>query len=133
MSIPEKVVAAVVTEASVKMADPKYAQTLVGTWVQTQPDAAKYMSASARDLGGAEGVVNAVFHCALIAQCFLRHHGRSVRRMSFSELDAASQGDRDARLKKAQPAISDYISANVEEAEMKRAVTLMALAMDYVF
>ena len=49
MSIPEKVVAAVVTEASVKMSDPKYAQTLVGTWVQSQPDAAKYMSASARE------------------------------------------------------------------------------------
>jgi hypothetical protein len=133
MSIPEKVVAAVVTEASVKMSDPKYAQTLVGTWVQTQPDAAKYMSASARDLGGAEGVVNAVFHCALIAQCFLRHHGRSVRRMSFAELDAAAQGDREARLKKAQPAVFDYISVNVEDAEMKKTVLLMALAMDYVF
>jgi hypothetical protein len=132
MAIPEKVVASVVAEAGKKMSDPKYAQTLVGSWVQSQPEAAKYMSASAKELGGAAAVVNAVFHCALIAQCFLRHHGRSVRRMSFAELDAASNGDRDARLRQHQPAIADYVAANVEEPMMRRTVTLMALAMDYV-
>jgi hypothetical protein len=133
MAIPEKVVAQVVQEAGGKMADPRYAQTLVGSWVQSQPDAARYMSASAKELGGAEGVVNTVFHCALIAQCFLRHHGRSVRAMRFAELDAVSGGDRDARLRKLQPAIADYVEANVEGADMKRTVSLMALAMDYVF
>jgi hypothetical protein len=133
MAIPEKVVAQVVEEASRKMSDPKYAQTLVGSWVQAQPDAARYMSASAKELGGPEGVVNTVFHCALIAQCFLRHHGRSVRAMRFVELDFVSGGDRDANLKKRQPAIADYVAANIESAEMRRTVTLMALAMDYVF
>jgi hypothetical protein len=133
MAIPEKVVAQVVQEAGVKMADPKYAQTMVGSWVQAQPDAARYVSASAKELGGAEGVVNTVFHCALIAQCFLRHHGRSVRSMRFAELDAVSGGDRDARLRKLQPALADYVEANVEGADMKRTVSLMALAMDYVF
>jgi hypothetical protein len=133
MPIPEKVVAAVVQEAGLKMADPKYAQTLVGSWVQSQPDAARYMSASARELGGPEGVVNAVFHCALIAQCFLRHHGRSVRTMRFNELDAVATSDRDEILRKVQPAIADYIQANVEHPDMRRTVTLMALAMDYVF
>ena len=53
--------------------------------------------------------------------------------MTFAELDKASEGDREARLKKSQPAIYDYISANVESDEMKRTVLLMALAMDYVF
>jgi hypothetical protein len=133
MPIPEKVVAEVVKEAGAKMADPRYAQTLVGTWVQSQPDAARYMSASARELGGAEGVVNAVFHCALIGQCFLRHHGRSVRAMRFAELDAVADGDRDAKLRKLQPALADYVEANVEGPDMKRTVSLMALAMDYVF
>lgn len=133
MAIPEKVVAQVVQEAGAKMADPKYAQTMVGSWVQSQPDAARYVSASAKELGGAEGVVNTVFHCALIAQCFLRHHGRSVRSMRFAELDAVSGGDRDARLRKLQPALADYVEANVEGADMKRTVSLMALAMDYVF
>ena len=133
MAIPEKVVAQVVQEAGMKMSDPRYTQTLVGSWVQGQPDAARYMSASAKELGGAEAVVNTVFHCALIAQCFLRHHGRSVRAMRFAELDAVSGGDRDARLRKLQPAIADYIEANVESADMRRTVSLMALAMDYVF
>jgi hypothetical protein len=133
MPIPEKIVAQVVQEASLKMSDPKYAQMLVGSWVQAQPDAARYMSASAKELGGPEGVVNAVFHCALIAQCFLRHHGRSVRAMRFAELDFVSSGDRDANLRKRQPAIADYISANVDHPDMRRTVTLMALAMDYVF
>lgn len=133
MAIPEKVVAAVVAEASQKMADPKYAQVLVGTWVQSQPDCARYMSASARELGGPEGVVNTVFHCALIAQCFLKHHGRSVRKMTFAELDAVASGDRDANLRKRQPALADYVEANVEHADMRRTVALMALAMDYVF
>jgi hypothetical protein len=133
MAIPEKVVAQMVQEAGAKMADPRYAQTMVGSWVQAQPDAARYISASAKELGGAEGVVNTVFHCALIAQCFLRHHGRSVRSMRFAELDAVSGGDRDARLRKLQPALADYVEANVEGADMKRTVSLMALAMDYVF
>jgi hypothetical protein len=133
MAIPEKVVAAVVKEAGLKMSDPKYAQTLVGSWVQSQPDCARYMSASAKELGGPEGVVNAVFHCALIAQFFLRHHGRSVRTMRFAELDAVATSDRDEILRRVQPAIADYIQANVESADMRRTVTLMALAMDYVF
>jgi len=133
MAIPEKVVADVVKEAGLKMSDPRYAQTLVGSWVQSQPDAARYMSASAKELGGPEGVVNTVFHCALIAQCYLRHHGRSVRSMLFRELDAAATGDREATLRKKQPAIADYVEANVENAEMKRTVILMALGMDLVF
>jgi hypothetical protein len=132
MPIPEKVVAAVVAEASTKMSDPKYAQMLVGTWVQTQPDAARYVSASAKELGGAQGVVNTVFHCALIATCYLRHFGRSVRTMRFHELDAAASGDRDANLRRKQPAIADYVQANVELEEMRRTVVLMALAMDLV-
>jgi short-subunit dehydrogenase len=90
MPIPEKVVAEVVKEAGIKMKDPKYASTLVGSWVQSQPNAVKYVSSYARELGGAEGVVNLVFHAALIGTCFLRHHGRSVRAMTFAELDAVA-------------------------------------------
>jgi hypothetical protein len=133
MAIPEKIVAQVVKEAGSKMSDPRYAQTMVGSWVQSQPDAARYISASAKELGGAEGVVNTVFHCALIAQCYRQHHGRSVRSMLFRELDAAAQGDRDAQLRRKQPAIADYIEANVESEDMKRTVILMALGMDLVF
>jgi hypothetical protein len=130
--IPEKVVAQMVEEASVKMADPLYAQTMVGNWVQAQPIATKYMTAHVKELGGAEQVVNMVFHAQLIASCFLRHTGRSVRKMTFAELDHVSDGDRDASLRRQQPALADYLHANVESDEMRRILTLVALAMDYV-
>jgi hypothetical protein len=130
--IPEKVVAEMVKEASVKMNDPLYAQTMVGNWVQAQPIATKYMTAHVRELGGAEAVVNMVFHAQLLASCFLRHIGRSVPKMTFAQLDQVSEGDRDADLKKRQPALFDYLAANVEKDEMRRVLTLIALAMDYV-
>ena len=132
MPIQEKTVAEVVKEASIKMADPKYAQMMVGSWVQQQPAAAKYVSAHARELGGAEGVVNLVFHAALIAECHKRHGGRSVRAMSFADLDSVASGDRDVELKKRQPAVFDYVQANVDHAEMRTVLTLLALAMDRV-
>ncbi len=130
--IPEKVVAEMVQEASVKMADPLYAQTMVGNWVQAQPIATKYMTAHVKELGGPEAVVSMVFHAQLLASCFLRHMGRSVRKMSFAELDAVSGGDRDEDLRRRQPALADYLAANVESAEMRRILTLVALGMDYV-
>ena len=132
MRIPEKVVAEVVKEASVKMADPKYAQMLVGSWVQAQPNATKYMTAHAQELGGAEAIVNAVFHAALLATCFLRHGGRSVRKMTFQDLDSVAHLDRDLDLKKRQPALHDYLVANVEHVDMRRMLMLIALGMDYV-
>jgi len=130
--IPEKVVAEMVKEASVKMNDPTYAQTMVGNWVQSQPAATKYMTAHVKELGGAEAVVNMVFHAQLLASCFLRHIGRSVPKMTFAELDAVADGDRDVELKRRQPAIFDYLQANVEDAPMRRILTLIALGMDYV-
>jgi dihydroxyacid dehydratase/phosphogluconate dehydratase len=131
--IPEKVVAELVQEASVKMSDGSYVQTQVGTFVQTQPAAAKYLTAHVKELGGAEAVVNAVFHASLLSACFLRHSGRSVRRMTFEELDAVSGQDRDGRLRRVQPALADYIEANVEQAEMRKVLVLIVLGMDYVF
>jgi hypothetical protein len=131
--IPEKVVAEMVKEASIKMADPSYAQTMVGSWVQAQPAATKYMTAHVKELGGPEAVVSMVFHAQLLAACFLRHTGRSVRKMTFAELDAVADGDRDELLKKRQPALFDYLQANVEHPEMRKVLTLISLGMDYVF
>jgi hypothetical protein len=131
--IPEKVVAELVKEASIKMKDPRYAQTLVGGWVQSQPAATRYMTSYAKEVGGAEGVVSMTFHAALLASTFLRHTGRSVRQMSYADLDAQSDGDRDAKLKQRQPALADYIAANVEHAEMRKVLVLISLAMDHVF
>jgi hypothetical protein len=130
--VPEKVVAEVVREASIKMSDARYAQTMVGSWVQTQPAITKYVSAHVKELGGAEGVVNVAFHAQLIATCIQRHTGRSVRKVSFEELDVASNLDRVDDLKKRQPAIFDYLEANVENPEMRSLLALVALALDFV-
>ena len=132
MKIQEKVVAEVVKEASIKMSDPRYAQTLVGSWVQQQPNTTQYMSAHARELGGAEGVVGAAFHCGLMATCFQRQGGRSLRKLTFEDLDGVSSWDREAELKRRQPAIFDYLVANVEHVEMRRMLMLIGLGMDLV-
>lgn len=132
MRIPEKVVAEVVKEASVKMSDPRYAQTLVGSWVQQQPNTTQYMSAHAKELGGAEGVVNVAFHASLMAQCFQRQGGRSLRKLTFDDLDSVAALEREDELKKRQPAIFDYLVANVEQLEMRRLLMLIALGMDFI-
>jgi hypothetical protein len=129
--IPEQTVAAVVAEAGSRMRDARYAQSIVGAWVQAQPDAARYLSASAQELGGAAAVVNVAFHCALIADCYRRHSGRALRAIKFVELDRVTRSDRGAALRKLQPALADYLDANVE-GPLRQAVELMALAMDYV-
>lgn len=130
MRIPTKVVEDLVSEASLKMSDPNYSAVLVGGFVQTQPQAAQYISASADELGGAEMVVNAIFHTALLAECFKRANNRTIAEMSFEVLDKVSDGDRKANLKHKQPAILEYIETNIEDPAMAKVVMLFALAMD---
>ena len=132
MRITEATVVEVVKEASGKMADPNYSAVMVGGFVQTQGPAAQYISAHASDLGGPEGVVNTIFHAALIALCFQRANRRTVRAIRFDELDHVASGDREAVLREQQPAVLDYIEANVELAAMKQVLVLLALAMELV-
>jgi hypothetical protein len=129
--IPVKTIGEVVAEASKKMSDPNYSAVLVGSFVQSQRDAAQYVSAHAGEIGGAEGVVNTIFHASLIAQCFQRGYGRSVRSLTFADLDHAAEGDRDAALKTKQPHVLEYITANIENASVKGVLILLALAMEW--
>ena len=130
MRIPTKIVEDMVAEASAKMSDPNYSAVLVGGFVQTQGPAAQYISASADELGGAEEVVNTIFHTALIGECFKRANNRTVGEMTYEILDKVSDGDRAETLKKKQPAIHEYITTNVEHPGMAKTVMLFALAMD---
>jgi len=130
MRIPTKIVEEIVAEASAKMSDPNYSAVLVGGFVQSQASAAQYISASADELGGAEQVVNTIFHTALMAECFKRANNRSVGEMSFEILDRVSGGDRKAVLTKKQPAVLQYIEANIENEAMGKTVMLFVLAMD---
>ena len=129
--IAEKLVETVVAEASAKMADPSYAAALVDSWVRNQPAASHYVTAHVDELGGSEGVVQTVFHAALIDTCFRRAKGRSVPTLSFADLDHVAAFDRDAELRSRQPALADYLLVNVENLSMRGVLVLLALGMDH--
>ncbi|HTM21850.1 MAG TPA: hypothetical protein VL172_15120 [Kofleriaceae bacterium] len=131
MKIPEKTVADVVAEASKKMSEPNYSAVMVSGFVQTQRATAQYLTAHARELGGSEGVVHAVFHSALLALCYQRAHNRTVRALTFEDLDRGASGDPEARLRTSQPHLLDYIVTNVELPAMREILITLALAMDW--
>jgi hypothetical protein len=129
MKLTKDQVAAVVTEASQKMSDPSYSAVLVGGFVQSQTPVAQFISAHTQELGGAEAIVNVIFHCALVAQCFQRNGGR-VRTLSYADLDAAARGEPLARLASAQLPLHEFIAANVEHVEAQKLIAMIALALD---
>jgi len=129
MKLTKEQVAAVVTEASKKMSDPNYSAVLVGGFVQSQGHVAQFISAHDRELGGAEAIVNVIFHCALVAQAFQRAGGR-IRTLTYEDLDAAAHGNALARLEKTQLPLHEFIQANIENAEAKKLVAMIALAID---
>lgn len=129
MKLTKDQVAAVVTEASQKMSDPNYTAVLVGGFVQHQTPVAQFISAHERELGGAEAIVNVIFHCALVSQCFQRSGGK-VRTLSYEDLDAASRGEPLARLAAAQLPLHEFIQANIENVEAQNLVAMIALALD---
>lgn len=131
MKIPEATMVEVVTEASTKMADPNYSAVMVGGFVQTQKVAAQFISAHEGELGGAEAVVNTIFHTALIALAFQRANNRTVPTMSFEDLDHVHDRDPDTRLSRVQPAVHAYITMNVEHEQMRKLLMHMSLAMDW--
>ncbi|HET9627460.1 MAG TPA: hypothetical protein VFP84_39155 [Kofleriaceae bacterium] len=128
MKLSKDQVATVVTEASQKMSDPNYSATLVGDFVQKQPPVVQFISAHERELGSAEAIVNVVFHCALIAQCFSRNGGR-IRTLTYADLDDAARGEPLIRLEEVQLPLHEFIKANLEHEEAQKLVAMIALAI----
>ncbi|TMQ05611.1 MAG: hypothetical protein E6J90_38185 [Deltaproteobacteria bacterium] len=128
MKLTKEQVAAVVSEADQKMSDPNYSAIMVGGFVQQQTPVAQFISAHDRELGGAETIVNVLFHCALVAQCFQRNGGR-VRTLTYEDLDAAARGEPLARLATAQLPLHEFIKANIEKEEAQKLVAMIALAI----
>jgi hypothetical protein len=129
MRLTKEQVASVVTEASTKMGDPNYSAVMVGGFVQSQTPVAQFISAHERELGGAEAIVNVIFHCALVAQCFQRAGGR-IRSLTYEDLDSAANGEPLIRLEKAQLPLHEFIKANIENEEAQKLVAMIALAID---
>lgn len=131
--IDDKTVQDVVAEASAKMSDPNYSAVAVGGFVQSQSPAAQFVTAHESELGSAEAIVGVIFHASILAQCFARANGRAIRTMSYEDLDtAASAGKPLELLAKRQPALSDFIVSNVENADAQKLLALLALAMDHI-
>ena len=129
MKLTKDQVASVVQEASTKMSDPNYASVLVGGFVQSQTPVAQFISAHERELGGAEAIVNVIFHCALVAQAFQRAGGR-IRTLSYEDLDSAARGDPMKNLEEAQLPLHEFIAANVENKQAQELIAMIALAID---
>ena len=130
MRVKKEVVLAVVTEASTKMSDPNYSAVLVGGFVEQQRAAVQYITAAQHELGGAEAVVSCIFHAGLLALCYQRAANRSVRGLTFRDLDNVAGDDVGDRLEAIQSALREYIDSNVELPAMRRILYLIALAMD---
>jgi hypothetical protein len=129
MKLTKDQVASVVTEASTKMGDPNYSAVLVGGFVQSQTPVAQFISAHERELGGAEAIINVIFHCALVAQCYQRAGGK-IRTISYEDLDAAARGNPIENLEEKQLPLHEFIKANVENAEAQNLIAMIALAID---
>jgi len=129
MKLTQEQVAAVVTEASKKMSDPNYSAVLVGGFVQSQPQVSQFISAHDRELGGAEAIVNVIFHCALVAQCYSRNGGR-MKTLSYEDLDSAARGNALANLEKKQLPLAEFIVSNIENVDAQKLVAMIALAID---
>ncbi|MEM9067669.1 MAG: hypothetical protein AAGE52_04160 [Myxococcota bacterium] len=128
MAVPEELVAQVVTDVSQRLSDPQYTQIAVGRFVQTQPQVSQFLSARAAKIGG-EAVITAVFHAEVVSECLRRHFQRSeLPPIGFGELNAAA-ADSMKRLEEGEPAIANYLASNVEEAELRGVVALVAVAL----
>jgi hypothetical protein len=128
MKVKKELVAEVVAEASKKMSEANYSANMVGGFVQAQAPVAQFISAHDTDLGGAEAIVNVIFHCALINECLRRSGGRP-RTLSYEDLDAVAQGNSLLGLEKKQPALADFIASNIENVEAQKLIALIALAL----
>lgn len=125
-------VAEIVAEASKKMSDPNYSAVMVGGFVQSQTPAAQFIGAHDQELGGAEAVVNVIFHCGLVSACFQRGAGRTPRTLSYEDLDSAARGKPLDNLAKVQPAVADFIKTNIEHAKAQELVAMIALGFHSV-
>ncbi len=131
MKLTKDQVASVVQEASTKMSDPNYASVLVGGFVQSQTPISNFITAHESELGSAEAIVNVIFHCALVAQCFQRAGGR-IRTLSYEDLDSAARGNPMKNLEEAQLPLHEFIAANVENPQAQELIAMVALAIDGV-
>jgi len=128
MRLTKDQVLSVVTEASTKMGDANYTSLMVGGFVQAQQPAAHFIQAHEQELGGAEGIISVIFHCALVATAFQRA-GSRIRTLTYEDLDVAARGEPLVQLEQTQLPLHEFVLANVESAHAQRLIAVIALAI----
>ena len=126
--ISQDVVERVVADVSERMNDPRYGQVRIGEFVEAHPEAAQYLATVVGRRVGAEAVMHAVFHAAVLAGCVTDGAGAPDRTVSFVALDAVA-GDPVPTLHAAEPALHDYLLANVDEQGAHDPLARVALAL----
>jgi hypothetical protein len=129
MAVSEAVVTAVVSHTSEQMKDPSFVQLSVGSFVEAQPHVSRFLSAKAARLGGAEALVQLVFHAEVLLECVRQSSGQSVKSIDFPLLDRASQGDFASLFTNREPHLANYVASNVDDAKLRQELCRIGLAM----
>jgi hypothetical protein len=129
MPVPETLVASVVADTSERMSDPQFAQVAVGHFVQSQPELASYLSARSSRIGGAQGVLEVVFHAELLCECLRQQHAKELPRVPLRVLERAAKGDAVAEFAAAEPALASYVASNVEGDAVRTELCRIGLAL----
>jgi len=129
MPVPETLVASVVADTSRRMSDPQFAQVAVGHFAQAQADLASYLSSRASRIGGAQGVLEVVFHAELLCECLRQHHGKELPRVPLRLLERAAKGDAVAEFAAAEPALASYVASNVDGEPVRVELCRVGLAL----
>jgi hypothetical protein len=134
MPVSEATVSSVVAEVSEQMKDPAFVQLAVGNFLEIQPHISRFLSAKAGRLGGAQVLMELVFHAQVLLECLRKEAGREVPEVSFPVLDRASQGDYAQTFTAREPHLANYVASNVEadnvRSELCRVGLALALALD---
>jgi len=129
MPVAESIVESVVAETSKRMQDPRYTELAVGSFVQTQVEIARFLSARSGRIGGAQGVLEVAFHAELLCECLRRSHGRTLPEVDLRTLDRASKGDPVATFSLREPALASYVASNVETESLRGELCRIGLAV----
>jgi hypothetical protein len=130
MPVSEEQVTAVVSDISERMKDPNFGQLAVGAFVDGQPQIVRFLTAKAARLGGAQALMELVFHAEVIRECLTRSRsGREVPEVDYPLLDKASQGDFTQRFTEREPHLANYVASNLEQPGQRTELCRVALAL----
>ncbi len=130
MPVSEAEVAAVVADISERMKDPNFVQLAVGSFVEGQPQITRFLSAKATRLGGAQALMELVFHAEVLRECLVKNRaGREVPEVDYPLLDRASQGDFTQTLTAREPHLANYVASNVEQPAQRAELCRVGLSL----